>query len=103
MMRSTLLWLSERQSIFNFVRRNRLAKHFASRFVAGESVTTALDAARDLRAKGITTTLDLLGESVHKPAESEQARDMYIAILAAAGGRRRGQRVSQADADGTRC
>ncbi len=81
MMRSTLLWLSERQSIFNFVRRNRLAKHFASRFVAGESITTALAAAKDLEAKGITTSLDLLGESVHKPAEAEQARDMYVAIL----------------------
>lgn len=81
MMRSTLLWLSERQSIFNFVRRNRLAKHFASRFVAGESITTALAAAQELQAKGITTSLDLLGESVHKPAESEQARDMYVAIL----------------------
>lgn len=81
MMRSTLLWLSERQSIFNFVRRNRLAKHFASRFVAGESITTALAAAQELKAKGITTSLDLLGESVHKPAEAEQARDMYIAIL----------------------
>lgn len=81
MMRSTLLWLSERQSIFNFVRRNRLAKHFASRFVAGESITTALAAAQELKAKGITTSLDLLGESVHKPTEAQQARDMYVAIL----------------------
>ncbi|MDZ4259135.1 MAG: proline dehydrogenase family protein [Gemmatimonadales bacterium] len=81
MMRSFLLWLSERQSIFNFVRRNRVAKHFASRFVAGESVTTALEAARELKARGITASLDLLGESVRQPAESEQARDMYVAIL----------------------
>ena len=34
-MRSSLLWLSERKSIFNFVRRNRLARSMASRFVAG--------------------------------------------------------------------
>lgn len=81
MMRSFLLWLSERQSIFNFVRRNRVAKHFASRFVAGESVATALEAARELQARGITASLDLLGESVRQPAESEQARDMYVAIL----------------------
>lgn len=81
MMRSTLLWLSERQSIFNFVRKNRLARHFASRFVAGESLDTALQAVRDLEAHGITTTLDLLGESVSRPAEADQARDMYVAIL----------------------
>ena len=35
MMRNSLLWLSEQQQIFNFVRRNGLAKQFASRFVAG--------------------------------------------------------------------
>ncbi len=81
MMRSTLLWLSERQSIFNFVRRNRLAKYFASRFVPGETIAEALAAARELQPKGITTSLDLLGESVHQPAEAEQARDTYIAIL----------------------
>lgn len=81
MMRSTLLWLSERQSIFNFVRRNRLAKRFASRFVAGETIATAVDAARELEARGIATTLDLLGESVREVADADQARDTYIAIL----------------------
>ncbi len=83
MMRSTLLWLSERQSIFNFVRRNRLAKRFASRFVAGETIESAVDAARELASRGITTTLDLLGESVREPADALQARDTYIAILRA--------------------
>ena len=81
MMRSTLLWLSKRQSIFNFVRRNRLAKKFAARFVAGETIETAVRAAEELRIRGITVSLDLLGESVHHPAEAEQARDMYITIL----------------------
>lgn len=83
MMRSTLLWLSQRQSIFNFVRRNRLAKKFASRFVAGETIETGVAAALELKAKGITVSLDLLGESVHQAAEAEAARDEYIAILRA--------------------
>jgi proline dehydrogenase len=83
MMRSSLLWLSERQSIFNFVRRNRLAKRFASRFVAGESIDTAVDAAVALKARGISTTLDLLGESVSDIAAVDQARDTYLKILTA--------------------
>lgn len=83
MMRSTLLWLSQQQSIFNFVRRNGLAKKFAARFVAGETIETAVQAALELRAKGITVSLDLLGESVHNPGEAGQARDMYITILRA--------------------
>lgn len=83
MMRSTLLWLSKRRSIFNFVRSNRLAKKFASRFVAGETIETGVAAALETKAKGITVSLDLLGESVHQASEAEAARDVYVAILRA--------------------
>ena len=83
MMRSSLLWLSERQSIFNFVRRNRLAKRFASRFVAGETIDSAVAAATALHHKGISTTLDLLGESVSDLGQVDAARDTYIRILRA--------------------
>ncbi len=83
MMRSTLFWLSKRRSIFNFVRSNGLAKKFASRFVAGETIETGVAAALETKAKGITASLDLLGESVHQPKEAEAARDAYIAILQA--------------------
>ncbi|MFI5234178.1 MAG: proline dehydrogenase family protein [Gemmatimonadales bacterium] len=81
MMRSTLFWLSQRQGIFNFVRSNGLAKKFASRFVAGETVDTAVGAVRELNVKGITASLDLLGESVTRASEAGQARDEYLAML----------------------
>ncbi len=83
MMRFTLLWLSKRQSIFNFVRSNGLAKKFASRFVAGETIADAVAAAKELQGRGITVSLDMLGESVTQPAEAEQARDAYLAMLQA--------------------
>lgn len=83
MMRTTLLWLSRQQSIFNFVRRNRLARGFASRFVPGETLDEALAVTRELQSRGLTVTLDLLGESVTSPAEAEEARDTYIDILRA--------------------
>ena len=83
MMRPFLLWLSTRQSIFNFMRKNRLAKKFASRFVAGETIDSAVTAAKQLQAKGITVSLDMLGESVAQPAEAEVARDTYLAMLKA--------------------
>ena len=83
MMRPFLLWLSQRQSIFNFARKNRLANNFASRFVAGETIEAAVAAAKELQGKGITASLDMLGESVTRPAEAEQARDTYLAMLKA--------------------
>src|SRR3954454_15461845 len=80
-MRQGLLWLSERQSIFNFVRRNGLARRFASRFVAGETIDGGVAAARDLAARGITASLDLLGESVSVEREAIAARDQYLALV----------------------
>jgi proline dehydrogenase len=81
MMRTFLLWLSEQQGVFNFLRRNSLARKFASRFVAGETRETATAAALELRGLGIMTTLDLLGESVNRPADAVAARDEYLRML----------------------
>ena len=80
-MRSGLLWLSEQQKVFNFVRRNGLARKFASRFVAGETIEEAVRVAHELGERGITPSLDLLGESVEAEAEAIAARDQYLAML----------------------
>lgn len=81
MLRSALLYLSGQQQIFRFVRNNKLAKSFANRFVAGETVDTALAAVARLNARGITASLDLLGESVHNEAEAHAAGDAYVTML----------------------
>ncbi len=83
MLRSTFLWLSERSRIFAFVKRNRLARRVASRFVAGETLDSAIEAARAMNAKGITVSLDLLGESVASPEETHKARDEIIRTVEA--------------------
>jgi proline dehydrogenase len=80
-LRQGLLWLSERRRVFNFVRGNGLARRFASRFVAGESVDEAVAAAKELARRDITASLDLLGESVHDEAEAVAARDQYLLML----------------------
>ena len=74
-MRQALLWLSHQQSIFRFVRSNPLAKSFASRFVAGETLVTAVAAVKELNGRRISASLDLLGESVSKAAEATAAKD----------------------------
>jgi proline dehydrogenase len=81
MLRNTLLYLSSQPKVFKFVRKNRLAKRFAQRFVAGETVADALAVVRELNAKGITASLDLLGESVNNDTEARAARDEYLGIL----------------------
>ena len=81
MLRNTLLYLSNQPRIFKFVRNNRLAKQFARRFVAGETAAEALAAVKELNARGITASLDLLGESVYTESEARAARDEYLQLL----------------------
>ena len=81
MLRSTLLYLSNQQRVFRFVRNNRLAKRFARRFVAGETLDDALGAVRTLNANGITASLDLLGESVTNEREARAAGTSYLEML----------------------
>lgn len=81
MLRAGLLWLSDQPRVFRFVRHNGVAKRFAARFVAGETVDSAVGALRDLNAAGMSATLDLLGESVSRPEEARQARDSYLDLL----------------------
>ena len=81
MLRGALLYLSQQQQIFNFVRNNRLARGFANRFVAGETIDTAMAAVRTLNSQGITASLDVLGESVRKEEEARAAAQQYVEIL----------------------
>lgn len=66
----------------------RGGRSFARRFIAGETVEDAIDAARQIQASGLMITLDFLGESVASIAEADAATRAYISVverIAAAG------------------
>ena len=94
MLHSTLLYLSNQPRVYRFVRNNGLAKRFAKRFVAGEVLDDALGAVRALNAKGITASLDLLGESVTNEREARSAANAYRDILERIHGQRLDANVS---------
>ncbi|HEX5438395.1 MAG TPA: proline dehydrogenase family protein [Gemmatimonadaceae bacterium] len=81
MLRQAFLYLSNQPQIFHFVKRNALARKFASRFVAGETLDDAVRAVRALNQRGITASLDLLGESVRNEGEARAAAQEYLHIL----------------------
>jgi proline dehydrogenase len=56
---------------------------FARRFIAGETVAEAIDAARAVEARGMDVTLDLLGESVLNLDGAEAATRDYLAMIEA--------------------
>jgi len=81
MLRSSFLWLSKQRGVFEFVKRNGLARKIASRFVAGETLDQAVAAVQEINRREITASLDQLGESVTSREEASRSCDGAIAIL----------------------
>lgn len=54
---------------------------FARRFIAGETVEEAIAAARALQQKGLSVTLDYLGEAVRTIAEADAATRAYLVVF----------------------
>ena len=54
---------------------------FARRFIAGETIEDAVEAARALQARGRLLTLDYLGESVRTTDEARAASTEYLRLI----------------------
>jgi proline dehydrogenase len=77
--------IAQSQTLKRLASRYGLRKpsSFARRFIAGETVAEAIDAARAVEARGLTVTLDLLGESVTSLSKADAATGDYIAVIEA--------------------
>lgn len=80
-MRSALLYLSERRKLKEFMLGSKLARKFARRFVAGETLDEAMAVTRDLNAQNMVVTLDHLGESVERDDQARQAMEDYLTLI----------------------
>ncbi|HEX4205063.1 MAG TPA: proline dehydrogenase family protein [Ktedonobacteraceae bacterium] len=81
MLKDTLLYLAQNQQMRNFVVQNSLARKISHRFVAGETLDDAVEAARGLNKRGIQVALDLLGENVADEEEARLSTQNYIAAV----------------------
>ena len=59
----------------------RSSRSFARRFIAGETIEEATDAARSIQTQGLLLTLDYLGESVRTLEEADAATREYVRLL----------------------
>ena len=59
----------------------RRPESFARRFIAGESVQEAIEAARAIETRHMRLTLDLLGESVTNLEEADAATRQYVGVI----------------------
>jgi proline dehydrogenase len=79
--REPLIRLSQQAWLREFVTHNRIAHGMANRFVAGETAAQALHVVREINSRGMTATLDHLGENVTSKDEARQAADTYCQLL----------------------
>ena len=72
---STNPWLRDHVTKWGFVRRS------VTRFMPGEQIEDALEAAKQLKTLGITTILTRLGENLTRPDEFEEVTQHYLDVL----------------------
>ncbi len=81
MLRAFLLYMSRAGWAQNAMTHWPLARRVARRFVAGETQEEGIEAIRALHARGITVTVDVLGESVTEEAEALAITEQYFNLL----------------------
>lgn len=81
MLRESMMRLSQQPHVKNFAMHNGLARSFALRFVAGETLQHAIEAVRSMNTAGMTATLDHLGENVSTREEAIDAASTYCRML----------------------
>ena len=58
-----------------------VVRHFADRYMAGETLDDALATVASLNGIGAVATVDVLGEFIHEPAQAQRTADEYVALL----------------------
>jgi proline dehydrogenase len=71
-----------------------LVRHFADRYMAGETLDDALATVASLNRIGAVATVDVLGEFIHERSQALRTADEYVALLDAIAREQLGSTVS---------
>ncbi len=71
-----------------------IVRKFASRYIAGEQLSDAVRAVKELNALGAMATLDVLGEDITERSEAVESRTAILAVLDAIAAERLDSNVS---------
>jgi proline dehydrogenase len=80
-MRGALLWASQNQTLRTRLPRYRFVRRAVRKFMPGETVDDALDAAKAFAARGLPTTFTHLGENVTTEEEADAVARHYLDVL----------------------
>jgi proline dehydrogenase len=79
--RRGVLGITERNWVRRAFTEHPIGRRLATRFVAGEELEEAVDVARTLNRRGISVSMDHLGEHVHDAGSAAAALIDYLACL----------------------
>lgn len=79
--RGTILWASGNRTLRRIAPRVWFVRSALSRFMPGETLDAALDAAKGFRDRGIPTTFTHLGENVTTEREAMEATEHYLEAI----------------------
>jgi proline dehydrogenase len=81
MLRATLLELAKSSRLRRWLTSHPTTRRMASRFVPGEELAPAIEAARACNRAGMSASLDHLGENVGTSEDAVRARAAYVEAL----------------------
>lgn len=90
LLRRPFLWASHSDVLARWVPRLPPVRRAVRRFLPGESIDDALEAARELERRGMSSVLTRLGENVADAREAQEEADHYVEVL---------EEVSRSDLD----
>jgi proline dehydrogenase len=93
-LRALFIALSESRLLRNVAERSRIGRRLSSRFVAGMTVEDALEATVATNKRGMSVSVDNLGENVTNAEEAKLSAALYHEMLDQIAARKRNANVS---------
>ena len=81
LMRKTLLWASTNAWLRNRATKTKFVRRSVVKFMPGERVEDAIEAAKKLDPQGLNTILTRLGENITRIEEAQEVFDHYIKVI----------------------
>lgn len=81
LMRSLLLWGSRNETLRHTLPKFTFVRHAVTRFMPGEEIDDALQAALELQGQGLPTIVTHLGENLTHEHEAHTVADHYLDVL----------------------
>lgn len=81
MLRALFISLSENRSLRGMAERSAIGRRLSSRFVAGTQVDDALRVTQTVNQKGLSVSVDNLGENVTNADEARASAELYHEML----------------------